>query len=38
MALVEDSKQPEAAKNFLNYLDSKEAGDIFKKFAFILRD
>lgn len=38
MALVKDSKQPDAAKNFLNYLDSKEAGDIFKKFGFILRD
>jgi molybdate transport system substrate-binding protein len=38
MALVKDSKQPDAAKNFLNYLDSKEAGDIFKKFGFVLRD
>ncbi len=38
MALVNDSKQPDAAKNFLNYLDSKEAGDIFKKFGFILHD
>jgi molybdate transport system substrate-binding protein len=38
MALVKESKQPEAAKKFLNYLDSKEAGDIFKKFGFVLRD
>jgi molybdate transport system substrate-binding protein len=38
MALVKESKQPDAAKNFLNYLDSKEAGDIFKKFGFVLRD
>ena len=38
MALVKGSKQPEAAKIFLNYLDSKEAGDIFKKFGFVLRD
>jgi molybdate transport system substrate-binding protein len=38
MALVKDSNQPAAAKNFLNYLDSREAGDIFKKFGFILRD
>lgn len=38
MALVKDSKQPDAAKNFLNYLDSKEAGDIFKKSGFILHD
>jgi molybdate transport system substrate-binding protein len=38
VALVKDSQQPEAAKKFLNYLDSAEAGDIFKKFGFILRD
>jgi molybdate transport system substrate-binding protein len=38
MAMVKESKQPDAAKNFLNYLDSKEAGDIFKKFGFTLRD
>jgi molybdate transport system substrate-binding protein len=38
MALVKESKQAEAARKFLNYLDSKEAGDIFKKFGFILRD
>jgi molybdate transport system substrate-binding protein len=38
MAVVKESKQREAAKKFLNYLDSKEAGDIFKKFGFILRD
>jgi len=38
MAVVKESKQPDAAKNFLNYLDSQEAGDIFKKFGFILRD
>jgi len=38
MALVKESKPPDAAKKFLNYLDSKEAGDIFKKFGFILRD
>jgi len=38
MALVRESKQPDAAKKFLNYLDSQEAGDIFKKFGFLLRD
>jgi molybdate transport system substrate-binding protein len=38
LALVKESKQPDAAKKFLNYLDSKEAGDIFKQFGFILRD
>jgi molybdate transport system substrate-binding protein len=38
VALVKESKQAEATKKFLNYLDSKDAGDIFKKFGFILRD
>jgi len=38
MALVKDSKQPDAAKKFLNYLNSPAAGDIFKKFGFALRD
>lgn len=38
LALVKESKQSETAKKFLNYLDSKDAGDIFKKFGFILRD
>jgi molybdate transport system substrate-binding protein len=38
MALVKEAPQPEAAKKFLNYLDSSEAGDIFKKFGFQLRD
>jgi molybdate transport system substrate-binding protein len=36
MALVKESKQPEAAKKFLNYLSSEEAGQIFKRFGFIL--
>lgn len=38
MAVTKESKQPAAAKKFLNYLDSKAAGDIFKKFGFGLRD
>jgi molybdate transport system substrate-binding protein len=38
LALVKESKQPDAAKKFLDYLDSPEAGDTFKKFGFILRD
>jgi molybdate transport system substrate-binding protein len=38
LALVKEAKQPEAAKKFLNYLDSSEAGDIFKQFGFLLRD
>ena len=36
MALVKGAPQPEAAKQFLNYLASKEAGQIFKRFGFIL--
>lgn len=36
VALVKDSKQPAAAKKFLNYLDSQTAGDIFKQFGFLL--
>lgn len=38
LALVKESKQPNAAKKFLNYLDSKDADDIFKKFGFVVRD
>lgn len=38
VALVKDSKQPAAAKKFLNYLDSQTAGDIFKQFGFLLRE
>jgi len=35
MALVKESKQPDAAKKFLNYLSSEEAGQVFKRFGFI---
>ena len=38
LALVKVSKQPEAAKKFLNYLDSPAAGDIFKQFGFARHD
>jgi molybdate transport system substrate-binding protein len=38
MALVNESKQPDAAKKFLDYLDSPETGDTFKKFGFSLRN
>ncbi len=37
MALVKDSPQPEAAKKFLNYLSSKEAGQVFVRYGFLLR-
>jgi molybdate transport system substrate-binding protein len=36
MALVKDSKQPDAAKQFLKYLSSEEAGQVFQRFGFIL--
>jgi len=36
MALVKEPKQPDAAKRFLNYLSSEEAGQGFKRFGFIL--
>lgn len=37
MAVVKESKQPEAAKKFLRYLDSENAAKIFEKFGFIVR-
>lgn len=37
MALVMESKQPEAAKKFLRYLDSDDAAKVFEKFGFIIR-
>ena len=37
MALVKDSKQPEAAQKFLSYLNSAEAARVFEKFGFIVR-
>ena len=36
MALVKESKQPEAAKNFLRYLDSDGSTKVFEKFGFIV--
>lgn len=37
MALTKNSPQPEAAKKFLNYLSSKEAGQVFVRYGFLLR-
>jgi molybdate transport system substrate-binding protein len=37
IALVKNSSQPEAAKKFLKYLFSKEAGQVFQQFGFLLR-
>jgi molybdate transport system substrate-binding protein len=36
MAMVKDAKEPEAAKRFLAHLSSQEAGNIFKKYSFIV--
>lgn len=38
MALVKGSLQPEAAKKFLDYLSSEEAGQVFTRFGFLLRE
>ena len=37
MALVKGSPQPEAAKRFLDYLASEEAGQVFARYGFLLR-
>jgi molybdate transport system substrate-binding protein len=37
MAVVKESKQPEAAKRFIQYLDSEAAAKVFAKFGFIVR-
>jgi len=36
--ILKGSKQPEAAEGFYRFLDSKEAGGIFKRYGFGLRD
>ena len=37
MAVVKETKQPAAAKKFLQYLESEETAKIFEKFGFIIR-
>ena len=37
MAVMKESKQPQAAAKFLVYLASEEAGRVFEKFGFIIR-
>lgn len=37
VALVKNSPQPAAAKKFLGYLSSKEAGQVFTRYGFLLR-
>ena len=36
MALIKAGKEPDAAKRFLDYLNSKTAGQIFEKHGFVL--
>jgi molybdate transport system substrate-binding protein len=36
VAMVKETRQPEAAKRFLRHLSSEEAGQVFKRFGFIL--
>ena len=38
VALVKSSPQPEAAKKFLDYLSSKQAGQVFTQYGFLLRE
>lgn len=38
MAMVKGSSQPEAAKQFIKYLGSDEAAEVFKKFGFAVRN
>ena len=37
MAVVKEAREPEAAKRFLKYLESEEAGRVFERFGFIVR-
>ena len=37
MAVLKEARQPDAAKRFLDYLESDAAGRVFQKFGFILR-
>ncbi|HEV2692953.1 MAG TPA: molybdate ABC transporter substrate-binding protein [Verrucomicrobiae bacterium] len=36
LALIKESKQPDGAKKFLDYLGSEQAGQVFQRFGFIL--
>ena len=38
MAVLKEAKEPEAAKRFLEHLDSEEAGRVLNKFGFIVRN
>jgi len=36
--VVKASPEPAAAKEFLDYLSSKEAGQVFMRYGFLLRE
>jgi molybdate transport system substrate-binding protein len=36
MVMVKDAREPDAAKRFLDFLSSDEAGKIFKRYGFIV--
>lgn len=38
MALLKEAKEPEAARKFLDHLASPEAGRVFEKFGFMVRN
>jgi molybdate transport system substrate-binding protein len=38
MAMLKDSREPEAAKRFFEYLSSDEAGKVFKKYGFVVTE
>jgi molybdate transport system substrate-binding protein len=37
MAVIRETKQPEAAKAFLEYLDADAAAKVFEQYGFIIR-
>lgn len=38
MTLLTDAPNPQAARRFLNYLDSEQAGRVFRKYGFLVRE
>jgi molybdate transport system substrate-binding protein len=38
MAMLKETKEPHATKKFLEHLSSEEAGEVFKKFGFIVME
>jgi len=38
IAVVKESKNPEAAKKFLDYLKSDQAVTVFRKYGFIIKE